>query len=492
MRTAIVLGLAMTLKMGQTPTPALHVQDGWGREIDSRGITLLDWEGHLANPAVKLRVELPEGTEFPAQLYVHGTSHRLHFDRSDEEDRYGIAKRIVLPKPVKSVDILVSIFPDRDDKSENHELIFQLFGPDRLERTRMRMPVRVIDQDPRSWKPLHPIHIDYSQDKTGYFRDQKVRKVLRLAADDWAYFIDQKTDPVPARSETSTIWNPDGYKTSYPIVNRRPYTGYLLYVYGITHEENRAGGSPSLVGKPQTLSGRELSIRRSGSVEFDVTGNWNRLGWFLSEGDDDWWVSGNLRAERSDLYSIAVHEFGHAFAFEGTYPAVGRAKATGNGLAGEALREYLGQSPKIDASDHLVGITDPVSHYGGYGREFQGNMKARRWLLTKTHLLCLEAIGYKIRRTTAFEGLKVSPATWDWQAGRAVRERINARGGVPDYFFRVVDGRLPEGVSLDSFTGEMSGVPSVAGSYDATVEADDNDPTTSAVSTRVRIEVRGE
>ncbi|HEY0866543.1 MAG TPA: hypothetical protein VGE01_04165 [Fimbriimonas sp.] len=466
----------------------LHVMDGWGRTVDERGVTLVDWEGHLANPAIKLKVLLPKDAPFPADVYLHGTSSRLHFNRYNGDDRSGVGRTIKLAQPTDSVEFWMSIFPDRDSKDEAHELVVQLFGPDRRERTRMRVPVRVVDQDPPRWKPLYDIVLEYRHDKTGFFRDREVRRVLRQAADDWGFFIDQKTDAVAAGSEPTELWNPDGFKSTFAVRNPRPYRGFLLYVTGLVHEENRAGGSPSLIGRPHTLGGAILPIRRSGSVEFDVTGNWNRLGWFLTRGDEDWWVSGQLRGEPSDLYSIALHEMGHALAFESTYPAVGRARA-GEGLTSPALKAYHGFTPTFDPSHHFVSLIDPVSRYGGFGREYDGDMKARRWLLTKSHLLCLEAVGYRIRRTSAFDPLRVAAKPLVWKHGENAAGRVKADGGVPDYRFLVIQGALPEGAELDSFTGELSGRPTETGIFEPLVEVDDNDPTTPPQRTALSIRV---
>ena len=50
---------------------------------------------------------------------------------------------------------------------------------------------------------------------------------------------------------------------------------------------------------------------------------------------------------------------------------------------------------------------------------------------------------------------------------------IEARGGDEPYAFSVSDGELPTGLSLDSETGEISGIPTEEGEFDFTVECTD-------------------
>lgn len=283
---------------------------------------------------------------------------------------------------------------------------------------------------------------------------------------------------MPKGDETIPIWGPDGFVQTRNITNRQPYRGYLMYICGIHHEELRAGGSPSLTGKPQTRRGQELPIRRSGTVEFEIQGNWNQLGWFLDHSDQAWWYTGSLRGEQADLYSIAVHEMGHALAFQSMYPAIARAKREG-GLAGDALKAYLGKSPIIDGSDHFEGTVDPVSKYGAFGMEYRGDMKTRRWLITKAHLMCMEAVGYKLRKTAAFLPFTAAaPSKLTARVGQPLQTGASATGGVPTYFFRVTSGALPEGVHLNSFTGQFYGRATRAGDYPLTLQVDDSDPTT--------------
>jgi hypothetical protein len=456
----------------------MTLTDGFGRDVTIHGVTLVDWQGEIANPAVRLRIDLPADAPYPCDVYVHGSSPRIHFDRADADDRSGIGRRIRLADKAANREFHVTIFPDRDGKDERHQLVFQLFDAQRREQSRLTVPVRVIDEDVPVPPAKYPILLEYEEDRTGYFQSPAVRRVLRQVADDWSSFLDdQGVDPTPAGDEPSQIFNPDGFVTSRRVTNRRGYRGFLIYVSGIQHAEMRAGGTPSLIGKPQTSHGQPTPLRRSGTLNFDTRGNWNQMGWRNSIEDDDWWVCGNLRQEQSDFYSIALHEMGHALAFEGTYPRFGVAKK--EGLRDPQVERYLGLVPKIDASDHFPGVVDPVSGYGGFGMEYLGWMKERRWLITKAHLLCLQAVGYRLRPNPCFEELRVSPATPPaFRIGKAVIWSVPVTGGVPDYCFKVVRGELPAGLALDSFSGAVSGTPTGSGTSSVEIEVDDQDPTT--------------
>jgi hypothetical protein len=468
----------------------LRVFDAFGRDVTARGVTLLDWEGYIANPAVKLTVRFPADAKLPGDLHISGTDPRLHFDRSDGEDRHGIGKRIRVAAQAESVDFHVAIFPDRDGVSERHQLMLQLFTGG-VEQTRLMLPVYVIDQD-RPDRPIDfPLHLDFSEDQTGYFSDPHVRRVMVDAARDWAYFLaDPGYDTVPAGSEVIHLWGPDGFRVTRPVTIPRSYRGYYMYVSGIRHDEMRAGGAPSRTGGFHTVHGEEHPLRRSGSVEFEVRGNWNLLGWLLTHTDNDWWVSGSLRSEQADLYSIGIHEMGHALAFHGAYPVWGEAKKDWV-FRDPVVTAYLGQEPKIDTSDHLVGVIDPLSLYGSFGVEYHARMKARRWLLTKSHLLFLQAIGYRLRHTTALETLSVAEPKVELRAreARFFSASLPIVGGVPTYRVTITDGALPEGVRVDSFTGEISGRPWQSGSFEATLQVEDQDPTTKPATIRVAVQV---
>src|SRR5439155_26893058 len=139
----------------------------------------------------------------------------------------------------------------------------------------------------------------------------------------------------------------------------------------------------------------------SGGQELEIKGNYNDLGWFLSNGDDDWWKASNLGTVQNDLASIPHHEMGHAFIFNPAQPAFAHFKSLGS-VQDAAVLAYQGAYPPIDSSDHLSGSVDRLSGKGAFGYEYFGTMPARRWLITKLDLLVAQAIGYRLRETSPF------------------------------------------------------------------------------------------
>jgi len=462
----IVIGFA-ALAASQT---GIDVKDSFGRSVTGRGITLLQWEGHMADPAIKLSISLPDNVRTPATLDVTSDCSRIMFDRNTQ-DRRGLGTRLQFTGSRRTATMWVSIFPSRTYRDEDHKLYFSLPGVPPLV-----LPVHVTNQN-RVHKPLFSIQLDFGKDKTGFLKDPHVRQVCELAANDWAFYIDDMhLDRVPAGDEKTEIWNPDGFVSTFQVANEKSFTGYLMYMSGIAGPELRSGGAPSEIGKHQTSQGRTQPLLRSGNVNVEIRGNYHRLGWFLSTGDDDWWCSGNLRDEPADLYSIMLHEMGHALAFHPKYAAAQAAHERGRWIDPD-VRAYLGYEPRFDQSDHFAGSVDPASGFGVFGAEYEARMKVRRWLITKAHLLLLKSVGYRIRPVSCFDVLKAScPEAGELHAGTTVSIKPAASGGIPSYDWVVADGALPPGLSLDSFTGEISGKPTQAGSFTITLRVTDQSP----------------
>lgn len=314
--------------LAQTPGNSNYilVEDIFGRKLNDFGIVLVDWEGYLANPAIEIFITPPSDFQFPAQVVLTANDPRLYFD-SPDKPRFSNVSFIGPSGPTRIVDynnstpqsVFISIFPDRDTTDEDH-LISIEFTDAANRKEFLTLKLHVIGQDQKR-ELFYDIIVDFSQDETGFFSDsifgQQRRSIVEQAARDWAYFIDDmQLDTVAAFDESTFIFDPDTLFTTGKLVqNINTYDGFLLYVYGIDAPQPpfRSGGEPSTHSFQTTSNGvATLPLRRSGGTELEIKGNFNNLGWILTERDDDWWVSANLDIESNDLYSIAHHEMGHA------------------------------------------------------------------------------------------------------------------------------------------------------------------------------------
>jgi hypothetical protein len=483
--------VAALMLLGAAPPGApsgLAVEDIFGRSLNGHGMVLVDWEGQIANPVVRVFVVPPEGAAYPARAVVTAREPRVYFDLPSTAGPRGPRKELEFKERGKA-PVAVAIFPDRDTRDEDHRLEVEF--TDAAGKTQsLSLPVHVIDQD-RDRPPAFRVLVDFEHDRTGFFRDESRRAVVLRAANDWADFLDGSNfRPTPAGAERTFLWDPDGFKTGRVVTNAEAYTGYLLYAYGIESPALRSGGEPSRRGGFHTGNGEPLPIRRSGGLEVETQGNYNTKGWLVSLDDADWWQATNLRGVKNDLYSIAHHEIGHALVFNPANTRFGAAKLLGK-IRAEGLTAYLGTDPRIDRADHLHGTIDPASLKGAFGFEYHGKVPLGRWLITRTDLLCARAIGYTLRETSAFAPLTMR--TDELPAGSVVERyaaRLRASGGIPFYCWEVVDGALPDGLELNTFTGEIRGVPKRAGSFAFTVRVRDYDEKGPGKSRRLRIQIR--
>jgi hypothetical protein len=354
-----------------------RLADGFGRSLTNHPVTLVDWEGQIANPTVEIFVmPPPEAAPFPTTATVSADGARLYFDNPSCFGSSGPTKTLTFASATSVVPVRVAIYPDRDGADEDYTLTLRLNSAP-LTNT---FPLHVIDQDVAR-NAEFAVTVDFSHDRSGFFDDPRKRAIMEQAAADWAYFIgDMQLDAVPAGAETTYLWGADGSADGVWATNAAAYRGFLFYACGMHGAELRSSGGASDCGLQQS-GPRQWQLRRSGSCVAETAGNYNSLGWFLTQSDEDWWVSSNQRYEPNDFYSIAHHEVGHALFFSPAHPRFGEFKARGS-LDAAVTKHYQGATPALDDEDHFVGVVDHASGCGAFGSEYSGDVPRGRWLIT--------------------------------------------------------------------------------------------------------------
>lgn len=448
------------------------VKDIFGRSLNQVGITLVDWDGYMANPAIRFTIVPPPGAKFPATATLSAGEPRLYFDLPSEAGPDGPRKAIDFPDATP-VAVQLGNVPDRDSADGSFELHIQFTdGSGRI--SMLTLPIHEIDQDRETEVP-HGAAADFSRDETGFFHSAENRAPVEQALADWSYFFDiTGFDQIPAGREKTPIWKPGAFVSSETIVNQVPYRGVLIYAYGVHTAELRSGGEPSAQGQFQTFGNIALPLRRSGGVEIETAGNFNSLGWLTEIADSRWWVSSNLGRERNELLSIAHHESGHALAFNPAQPNFAKFKAHGCVNDRQVLVYHHGACPAIDRTDHFDGEVDDDSLFGAFGNEYHGRTPRHRWYITKLDLLAAQAVGWKLRLTSAFVPVSIATANLPPAIARhPYRFRFSALGGIPFYNWTIASGALPDGLNLDSFTGSIAGTPTRSGKFTFTLRLQD-------------------
>jgi hypothetical protein len=466
---------------------AVELTDRWSRSLNGQTVTLLDWEGQIANPSARLFLRAPATGNFPISVDLTANHGRLYFDLPSTVSSNGPSKRITLFQPNQTQSFRIAIFPDRDFVSETHQLSIRSTDANgTIEQ--LQVPISVIDQDQDRPTEFNII-VNPSVDETTFFDDEHKLNIARTAAGDWAYFFgNMNLDEVAVNTETIFVWARDGSNSGTRYKNTAPYRGFLLYIYGVESPNLISGGQGSWEGGLQSSNGVQLELRRSGTYQANILGNYNRLTWFLTQSDHDWLHTANLAHQTNDLYSIAHHEIGHSIFYDASHPSLARFKSNG-GITSSNLLKYFGRAVPIDSPNHLTGQIDPASGVGAFGNEYHGDMPRYRWLITKLDLFCAQAGGYLLRETTPIQSLQILPELpLQTDVGRPTKLTLRSSGGIPGLYWTVVEPNLlPEGLQLNSFTGEISGTPAKSGTSNIPVRLQDNSDQPTAVTNTFQI-----
>ncbi len=446
----------------------IKIQDIFGRSLSEHGITLVDRDGYMANPLIKFRLVPPLDAALPGTFTLSANGERLYFNNPCQPGADGPKAFRPVTEPDKPVVIKMSIFPAHTAIAGPCTLKVVFTDANNISQTNT-VAIRVLEQDTHRANEFG-VAVNFALDATGFFTNRAARGIVQQAADDWSYyFAGMDLDATPPGAESTWIWN-DNWDGGHYFTSTNNFTGYQLYAYGTSNRELRSGGETSYAGRSQASHGIPLAIHRSGAFEACVEGNYNKLHWLYLTNDADWLATQNLRHQTNDFYSIAHHEIGHALIFNKGHPGFSRALAN-KGFTSAAVRQYYGKPVPISISDdHLTGVIDPESGQGAFGYEYYGEIPRCRWTMTKLDLLCAQEVGYTLRSNAAFASFTFPKSNLPaGQQGRRYEKGLTATGGIPIYNWGVTEGSLPPGLSLDPFTGELSGVPTRAGVYRFTV-----------------------
>ncbi|MFF3445126.1 Ig domain-containing protein, partial [Streptosporangium sp. NPDC002721] len=472
--------------------PTAQVVDMFGRTVNTYGVKLVDWEGYLANPYVELTVRPPQDVPFPVtiDLKAEGTS-RLMMDLPSQLSATGATKSLTFANASEQKTFKLAIHSKRGPGADEQYTLRLTTRAANNTSYQQTMPIRVQQDQKTQLEPTIPINFDYRYDTiTGYFSGQPFRTAAEEAVKDWFRFFDmQPFDTVAAGAENNHLPGND-WQNTISVTNNAAYNGMWVYFRGI--QTPYSTGYPAANGRYHARNGQQLPgpIHRSTAMIFEYDEAGKQL--FTSLADEDWYKT-EIQGSVLDVHGLVMHEYGHAVAFHSDWAGMRNYVST-SGANDQDVIEYMGRTVPLDSSYHVPGTQPYWDRLSGQSGGWTHMFPTRRWMLTKLALLVAENAGWKVNRNlTPF--LKPSIVTTGLPqvtAGQPYQQTLAAKGGVPFYDWRVAGGALPAGLSLDRFTGTISGTSTAApGTYSATVQLRDYDSLSTPVTRTFQITVGG-
>lgn len=491
-----------------TNVTALSIHDIFGRDVTQSGLTLVDWEGPIRNPAMEYLIQANDSLSFPLVVSLSTQEGNTSFSLPSTVSPTGPTKTIVLDSIADLESFLFSFYMDKDYDDESFDLYldYNLNG----QPARQIVPVTVIDQD-YDRDLSYPVVVDFSEAVHPLMVDPKTQDLIVEAAEDWLYYIDgDNIDEIPTGGSALQIGGQDHFFAEKEVSNPVPYTGYYLYAFG----NSNSGPCVCSTGSPnrellQSNNGETVPIFRIGALHLNVFGQafeTEPTGWEVVSPYDNWTFDGYFGV---DMYSLAKHEIGHAMVFENAplfLLAQGRDPNNPfpdesimnipNGFTSPALDAYYPDKVVplfVESLSHIIRVLDPASQTPPYGGGVENPvMPFGREMLTKLDVLIMESVGYPLRDNAVTRSLSLSAIDdFDGDLETIFETSLVAEGGIPVYDFSLLNGVLPRGLSLDRSTGIISGTPEEEGEFPVTFQVRDYDKNNPAATyeTTIRIGV---
>jgi hypothetical protein len=464
-----------------------EVVDMFGRVVNDYGVKLVDWQGYLANPYVELTVRPPQDARFPVtiDLAAEGTS-RLMMDLPSQLTAAGATKRLTFASAAETRTFKLEIHSKRGP-GPDEQYTLRLTNRDANSTTTVQtVPILVQQDEKTAVEPTIGINFDYRYDDiTGYFTEPAFRTAAEEAVKDWFRFFDLAPfDPVAAGAEANHLPGND-WQNTINVTNEVAYNGMYVFFRGI--QTPYSTGFPARNGSYHTRNGQQVAgpLHRSTAMIFEYDEAGMQL--FTSLADEDWYKT-TIAGSVLDVHGLVMHEYGHAVAYHSDWAGM-RTYVSTSGANDQEVIAYQGRAVPLDSSYHIPGDAPNWDRISGQSGGWTHLFPTRRWMLTKLALLIAENAGWTLNRklTPFLKPAIVSTTLPAATAGQAYQQTLTAEGGVPFYDWRVTSGALPAGLSLNRFTGAVTGTPTAAGSSSFTVELRDYDRLSTPVTKTFQI-----